>query len=541
MEGVGSGRRGRFSTVAPVLLLVAAGLALAVRVVSIAEPLGIDQSLWASAVRGMSRGQLLYTDVWEQRPPGIYLSYWIAFGLFGWTSAAVAWLDLAASACAVVLLWAIGRRLDGPLAGALAAALYAVFTIPAGLHGYGGLLERAVCETFIIVAVAGAALCATSVRGRDSWLPAVAAGLCCGAAVVYKPNAGVYLPAILAWIVCYRFDAGERLRASWRLLLVSAVAAAVPSIAIVVWLWQNATIGDARTAVVDFNRWYVAAGFDPAAYALAFSKAVFLRMKTDPIWLAGTVASLAALWRLVRTRALPPLGGLALFWGAATVVVIVSNGARLFNTYFMQAFPPLCLMAAWAFVETRRTPGRTAVVWRYATVAAMAVVLVRNGYVPRVVAWTRADLAVLTGRMDPDAHLERFGGYANGRGYSARANQELADYIQAHTAPDDRIFLFGANGSGVYFLADRLSAHRFLRVNFFYPDDFPDPDFTLTTVTRELAERQPRYLIFEDLHTTSAIGRAVSGVVDDPRTLALLEDYEVEAVIEDFSVWRRVR
>src|SRR5690606_31409015 len=206
MEGVGSGRRGRFSTVAPVLLLVAAGLALAVRVVSIAEPLGIDQSLWASAVRGMSRGQLLYTDVWEQRPPGIYLSYWIAFGLFGWTSAAVAWLDLAASACAVVLLWAIGRRLDGPLAGALAAALYAVFTIPAGLHGYGGLLERAVCETFIIVAVAGAALCATSVRGRDSCLPAVAAGLCCGAAVVYKPNAGVYLPAILAWIVCYRFD-----------------------------------------------------------------------------------------------------------------------------------------------------------------------------------------------------------------------------------------------------------------------------------------------------------------------------------------------
>src|SRR5690606_10771013 len=154
-----------------------------------------------------------------------------------------------------------------------AAALYAVFTIPAGLYGYGGLLERAVCETFIIVAVAGGALCATSVRGRDSWLPAVGAGLCVGAAVVYQPNAGLDLPAILAWLVCYRFGARERLRESWRLLLASAAAAAVPSIAIVIWLWQNATIGDARTAVVDFNRWYVAAGFEPAAYALAFSKA----------------------------------------------------------------------------------------------------------------------------------------------------------------------------------------------------------------------------------------------------------------------------
>ena len=41
---------------------------------STAEPLGIDQSLWASAVRGLARGQRLYRDVWEQRPPGIYLT-----------------------------------------------------------------------------------------------------------------------------------------------------------------------------------------------------------------------------------------------------------------------------------------------------------------------------------------------------------------------------------------------------------------------------------------------------------------------------------
>ena len=43
--------------------------------------------------------------------------------------------------------------------------------------------------------------------------------------MVYKPNAGLYLPAILAWIVCYRFGARERLRESWRLLLASASSA----------------------------------------------------------------------------------------------------------------------------------------------------------------------------------------------------------------------------------------------------------------------------------------------------------------------------
>ena len=78
------------------------------RVASIAEPLGIDQSLWASAVRGMSRGQLLYRDVWEQRPPGIYWVYLAGFHLFGWTASTVAWLDILAAAATT--LSALGDR-----------------------------------------------------------------------------------------------------------------------------------------------------------------------------------------------------------------------------------------------------------------------------------------------------------------------------------------------------------------------------------------------------------------------------------------------
>ena len=152
--------------------LVALGVltvgALLVRVASIAEPLGIDQSLWASAVRGMSRGQLLYRDVWEQRPPGIYWVYLAGFHLFGWSASTVVWLDIVAAAVTTLLLWAIARRLNGPLAGLTAAALYAVLTMPAWLFRYGGFLERSVCETFIAVCVAASAWCA--VRVHKPWL-----------------------------------------------------------------------------------------------------------------------------------------------------------------------------------------------------------------------------------------------------------------------------------------------------------------------------------------------------------------------------------
>ena len=144
----------------------------------------------------------------------------------------------------------------------------------------------------------------------------------------------------------------------------------------------------------------------------------------------------------------------------------------------------------------------------------------------------------MRGVIDRSTYLDRFGGYGNDRGYSARANEELASYVRQHTAPDDRIFLFGINGAGVYFLADRLTAHRFLRVNFFVPSEFPNPDFTLSAVVSDLTARRPRYLIFEELHSSSEMGRTVDSLQSRDEIRRLLQPYQLEATIEDFSLYR---
>src|SRR4051794_7450411 len=111
IDSAGTATRSRSSNAVTIGLGVLALAALALRTVAIAEPLGIDQSLWASAVRGMSRGQLLYRDVWEQRPPGIYWIYLTGFRLFGWTAATVAWLDILAAAATTGLLFLTARKL----------------------------------------------------------------------------------------------------------------------------------------------------------------------------------------------------------------------------------------------------------------------------------------------------------------------------------------------------------------------------------------------------------------------------------------------
>ena len=517
---------------------VLALFALVLRTVAIAEPLGIDQSLWASAVRGMSRGQLLYRDVWEQRPPGIYWIYLTAFRLFGWTAATVAWLDVIAAATTTVLLYAIVRRLASSVTATLAATLYATLTMPAWLYGNGGFLERSVCETFIIPLVAAAALCAVFFSERQSPVAAFGVGLCAGAAVVMKPNAGLYFPALLLWVSFYTAPA-RRQRPWLRLQAVTAALAggAVLPIAALLWLWSSGILTDAKIAVIDFNRYYVGQGFSVVRYADLFSHAVFLRIKTDPLWLCGIAGSLLATADLVRRRRLPPLPALALIWGGAAVLVIVVNGMFLFNSYFINAFPPLAIAGAWLLSDDAPAT-RVRKVIAVAAAVAMVALLVQRDYAGRVFGWAAADLERLRDRGDQQAYLERFGGYHNQRGYSARANAELADYVRLHTSPDERVFLFGINGAGVYFAADRLTAHRFLRVNFFLETTFADPSFRLDAVVRDLVVRRPRYIMFERLNSKSNMGRLADALPQNPALTNLLSSYTLDARIEDFTLFR---
>lgn len=521
------------------LTAVAAG-ALLLRCVSIAEPLGIDQSLWASAVRGMSRGQLLYRDVWEQRPPGIYLLYLAAFRTLGWTASTVAWLDVLAAAATALLLYRLATVLSGPGTGAAAAALYAALTMPAWLYSHGGFLERSVCETFIVVCVGLAFWCAVRYRERASLAVALCFGLLVGAAAVLKPNAALYFPAVFLWAVLYQRERASRSpQFLIRVAVAGAIGAAVVPLATLAWLWHLGLLEEARIAVVDFNRFYVAQGMTVGGYALTFSKAIWLRIKTDPLWLAGAVGAAVALAELWRSRRLPPLAGLAVLWGGAAALAIVVNGARLFNSYFIQALAPLALLSAWLLAGPfPASRGRRLLA--LATALVMAVLLVQRGYPGRVGGWALADFERLLGRSERTAYLERFGGYDNRRGYSARANAELASYVREHTDQDERVFLFGINGAGVYFAADRLAAHRFLRVNFFVSTDFPNERFRLEAVLDELGRARPRYLIFERLHSSSEMARTADALPDHPAVIALLADYRLEGRIEDFTLYRRL-
>jgi hypothetical protein len=365
-------------------------------------------------------------------------------------------------------------------------------------------------------------------------------GLFAGAATIYKPNAAIYFPALLAWTFWLAARTTGSERSDWRKPMLMALAgAAVVPVIVLLWLWKIGALAEAKIAVVDFNRWYVSEGFNVPVYVRTFYDFVGYRLKTspEPLWIAGVAGSFAMVGEIIRRRRLEPLPALALAWGGAAVLVIIVNGMRLYYTYFVQALAPLAIVAAWWLTAWwKESRVQRAIV--AGVLALSAIILGQEHYVPKVWEDLTSNLGELTGRGDHTVFLDRFGGYSNGGGYSARAHEELATYIRTRTTADDRIFLFGINGAGIYLLADRLTAHRFLRVNFFVPGEFPDPRFRLQSVVQDLRERRPVYLIFEELHSDSEMGKLADALPTDPVVHSLLESYTLETTIEDFTLYR---
>src|SRR5688572_19047519 len=136
------------------LLLALMAALLIVRLPSLAQPMGADQGLYAYVGDRILHGELAYRDAWDQKPPGIHYIY-AALRAISPRDIVVPAADVACAALVAMLLWTLGARLAGPLAGGLSAALFLLLSDP-GFARYGGVRVRAQCETFIALSITAA-------------------------------------------------------------------------------------------------------------------------------------------------------------------------------------------------------------------------------------------------------------------------------------------------------------------------------------------------------------------------------------------------
>ncbi len=152
-------------------------------------PIGRDQATFCVMGQGLLRGQLLYRDLWDNKPPGIFYIYALIVKIFGpvmWSVGVVDILWLLVISCCIFYF---ARHSMGTPAAALAMVFNAV------RHCRQGYIHAAQPETFLMLCVFAAYFLLQQEEGRRA-IRLFLAGLILGAAFWLKYNAVAFFPFV---------------------------------------------------------------------------------------------------------------------------------------------------------------------------------------------------------------------------------------------------------------------------------------------------------------------------------------------------------
>ena len=209
------------------LIVVAAAALALIAWHSLSWQMAVDAPLLAYLALAIDRwGAVPYRDLFDFNTPGAYLAY-IALGrVFGYSEPGFRVADLTCLAIIAGTMIVVLRRL-GAGVGAAAAFLFGVTYL--GLGPSMSLQREYLLLLPIVIAIAAA------LSDLPASLKAAIIGILIGGGATIKPQSGVLLPVFLAWVIWNTPVGLERLR----VLVVGALAFALPVVAVVAWLWST--------------------------------------------------------------------------------------------------------------------------------------------------------------------------------------------------------------------------------------------------------------------------------------------------------------
>lgn len=447
----------------------------------------VDEAIHAAAARAIVDGGVLYRDAVDLRAPLSYYAEAAVFALAGennlWAMRLFIALLIAGTAWS---LFAAGRRLAGPGAGVGAGLLFAVLS---SCLFYP--VDAYASNTEWFVAFFTAAAAATFLAGGTA-LPGTrrvfVTGLLLGGAFLSKQPALLELAApaaALLWLAVQRSLTGRELRSR---VLALAVGWLLPVVLTALYFLWHGAWGDLVFYSWTYNLAYygpeITTGDRAAALLVAFrlllggGQAVLLGL-----WLAGGGV---LLYRLAQRQPTPaetaghPAALYLLAWSLVSLGGAASSG-REFEHYVIQFLPAFCLGAGLAAARAAQITWRPEHRWPLRIAAALAV----------------ATAVILLAAAIPGKRLRTIPG---------DPSQRVAAYIREHSAPTDRIFVWGFHPD-IYLEADRRAASRFVIGSFItglipWTNVAPERDTAyamvpgaLAVLLGDLARTAPRFIV----------------------------------------------
>ncbi len=492
-----SGTDSPLSGVTQALLLAAVlALSLALRSLVVDVPLERDEGQYAYIAWRWLDGAMPYVDSFDQKPPGVYAMYAASIALLGRSPVALHWAAAVYTLGTLAAVFAVGRRLAGPVAGLAAASLLAFLVTDRAFLG-----SAANTETFLLLPTTLAILCALRAVDRRSAGWSAASGAFGALACLVKQVAAFDL--LFAGLVVL---AGGADRPSIRRGAALAAGAALPVLGVGAAFAAAGALDPLLDHVVRHNLGYagrVAWAEYPAAFLETFGPSLSACGPIYALALAGALLAPAH----ARTVA---LGWLAFAFAGVAV------GGYFRHHYFLQAAPAVAVLAgAGAAAVGRLLAGgdsRRPAPEVFATAAVCAVALGIGLLASRTYFFPASPMA--------RAHLL----------YGASPFHEatlVAEHIAARSDPDETVFVLGSEPQ-IPYLAGRRSASRYILA---YPlfGPYADAGDRQRDALAEVIAARPAFIVVTT-DPTSFSGHA-GAPTDLPRgiTALLRRDYRLVA------------
>lgn len=467
------------TAVAVVLMGLVFAMVLGIRWRMLGFPLERDEGEYAYMGRLILRGGTPYGEAANMKWPGTWLAYAAIMAVFGQTTTGIHLGLLGVSVITSALVFILGRRICGPVGGAVAAGVHAVMALGPSVLGLAAHANH-----FVVLCALGGFVVLTG-RDRPGVTRLFAAGLLFGLAGLMKQAGALF--GLLAFAGLLWREVGRvRSTAGWSgsvLRMVSlGLGGLTPLVVAALWIWKRGAWDSFWWWTVVYAKAY-ASQITPAEGLELFKEGMRALFQAAPwLWVAAAGGAVGMFFRAALRAWRWALFAFALFSLAA-----VCPGLLFRPHYFLLALPAVALLAgvgvaeAGAWLRAR---------WPRWSVAWLPVVLIAGGAAHAL--WR--ERAIFFQLTPTEACRAVY------RGNPFPESMELARYLREHTAPDARLAILGSEPQ-IFFYADRRSATPFLYV---YPLMERQP--YAAAMQREFAQRieaaDPDYLLFVGVDTS---------------------------------------
>ncbi len=506
------------------LIVTIAGLPM------IIMPLHPDQATFAMVGRAIAGGRFPYVDVWDQKPPALFVIFAIAVqGPFD-VMRNVRVFDILWTAATAVVLLELGRRWWSLRAGVLTGLIYGLVHVNNNPWWQSGQPD-----SLMVLPLALALLLYERARGRRGLL--ITSGVLLGIVCQLRFPMALYIPFIpLVELVEARRDRP-------RLWIHRMVWLGVGFVALQTLLMLYLAAGDALGEFLRTMRyasrystlggpWNPEGGPTIHAYLTTLRDSfVFWAYDRLVLVLPAVVGGFCGALLLRNAR----VGQLLIFLVLSYVVIAIQ--AKFFWYHYGHMFLSLALLSGWTWDQMLGMLRRA---WSapvaYGIAVSTAVVLVLNSAQVRTDGPNQWRNLVRFSRQPETREL-----YYALAGHGFDNVRRAGFYVRERSQPHDSIFVWGFEPA-IYLVADRPPGARFM-FTFPFMSDWSPPEWR-TSFVEELDRRRPIYFIVEyGLTATWITGESVemSAAIESFPALKqwLAANYDFEADIAGVTLYRR--